>query len=165
MSAELTGQDRKLLRRLKLGLFTATLIFIIHALPGSFMPEIYPITRWAMFSEPQNWQHYANPTLDLRVIDTAGRTHAIPYYELFARNRGKNGTTLGLRILRQAPSNALYQRAILDYLTWLYRIDVAEVQIWESTYPRDMASLLSGQPLVPVAEREVMRFTPALVGE
>ena len=165
MPEELTGQDRKLLRRLKLGLFATTVLFIIHALPGSFIPELYPITRWAMFSEQQNWQHYANPTLDLQVIDTAGRTHAIPYYELFARNRGKNATTLGLRILRQAPSNPLYQQAILDYLAWLYRLDVAEVQIWESTYPRDMASLLSGKPPIPVEQHEVMRFTPAMVGE
>jgi hypothetical protein len=49
-SGELAPRDERLIKRLKLGLWGVVLILILHALPGHYMMEAWPIVRWAMFS-------------------------------------------------------------------------------------------------------------------
>lgn len=46
----LKPDDKSRLKRLKLSLWVLTIVFVSHGMFGAF-PEIFPITRWAMFSE------------------------------------------------------------------------------------------------------------------
>lgn len=136
----LSYREKRTIGRIKLWLFAATMILIIHALPGKWIREAFPITRWHMFSAAEPFPIQGLRTIQYRVIDARGMTYTLEGAELYNKT-GVGGFeaiafTLGefAALDEKADVRQEHRRVIALRMNELLQIPIARIEIWEVIY-------------------------------
>lgn len=143
------GYDRKLLKRVKLTLWAVTLVFFIHGVLAIF-PEVYPITRWAMFSDADRPPKalFVGPTerLEAHVTHGDGEVTIVPFEQLYdSIPLGSARGYISFWILSHAAGNSTTtpemqrqaRKALFDRLEIIFGISITRVEIWYMQFPVD----------------------------
>lgn len=161
----LSVKEKKALNRLKLGLFAITLIFVIHSIPGRFFMEAFPITRWAMFSEPQNYPPELIRLIEVNIVDPNGENILTSVEDLYLPLTG-NGTMLGSKIVTIAVESedvvkqAHYQKSVIELIKMRYGFEPREVSVYSAIYRIDISLLDQIDYSQPVERQLLGTFTP-----
>lgn len=170
-AVSVSSSDRKFLKRLKLILWATTLLFVLHALPGALMIEMYPITRWAMFSFPYSPLSEGSVSyLEVHVTDVQGDVIIIPYYDLFdSVPVGSVQDTLSTQLLSNAsglPSGGAAEmspdvpeqarQALFERLDVIVDKEIAQVEIWRLYYDLDYARFPSVDFSSPIRSEQLI---------
>ncbi len=151
-STDLTAKDQKLLKKLRWGIVIVSLIFVFHAIPRHKLPEVYPITRWAMFSGTRNYKLDAGTHYEVHVEDINGESYLFDYSEnansstgtIYRTSGASQHDDVGFSILEvlattdDASTWETYRLALIDRIEQHYEIEVSEAELWRVTYPVDM---------------------------
>lgn len=166
----LSPDELKLLKRLKLALWCVTLLFILHALPARF-PELYPITRWAMFSEadriPRELTEGYLARYELRAEAANGIVYDLPQEALYAgipigsSNSNVSFTTMVDSILSLNPDHQQQaQRALLTRLERIYDTAFVRVEVWRHYHEIDFDRYPHVDFVTPSYSEHLGTFTP-----
>jgi hypothetical protein len=160
----LSTRDKRLLGRIKLGLWAVTLILVIHALPGGAVREAFPITRWAMFSEEQHYPANYFLALEVVAVDAAGSSISTTAEDLFLPLAG-NGAILGARIVttavesEDAAERAAYQQTVVERIRARYDLEPVEVEVYAVIYAIDLTTLPHVDYAQPAERNLIGAFT------
>ncbi len=164
----LSVPEKHLLSRLKLTFFGLTLIFFLHALPGRLVQEAFPLTRWGMFSEWQQYPLELAREFEVRFTDTTGRTMSTSLTALYTPLVG-NPAALGSRIAITLANDddlarrTAYEQAIAERIRIMYGSQPTNIEVTAVFYAVDLTVLPHINPDAPQERRPVSRFT--VVGE
>lgn len=163
----LSFKEKRLLGRLKLTLFAVTIILFIHALPGRYVQEAFPLTRWAMFSEDHEYPSGLLIEYRLRITTTDGQTITTDTLRLYSNLVGNPfnvGTGIALKAVtsEDSVSQHEYQQALVNHITARYGVIPAAVEVWQLKHVIDLTRLPHVDSDAPVEQELVGTFT---VGE
>lgn len=139
-----TPREWQSLKYRKLFTFAIIITFLAHALPSLHFPEVYPLTRWTMFSGsgsiPENYVQTS-----IHVFDANDSTHILELRELYSgigissNNFRRNGFLSGALV--DDAGGQQVRNAVIDHLNKRLQIDVALVEIWVDSYPVDATNM------------------------
>ncbi|MBZ0291787.1 MAG: hypothetical protein K8L99_04395 [Anaerolineae bacterium] len=160
----LSVKEKRLLSRLKLALLALTLIFFLHALPGRFVKEAFPITRWAMFSEPQQYPLELAREFEVTFTDTTGQVNTTTMSALYTPIVGNYAaigasTAITLANTDDPELRADYEQAIAERIRAMYGSEPAEVEIAAVFYAVDLNTLPHIDLNAPTSRQFMTRFT------
>lgn len=164
---ELSLDEQKLLRRLKLSLWLITVLFVVHGMMPQF-PEIYPITRWAMFSEarPKVLRQGDFIFYELQAHAANGETYHVTQDNYFSGLRltsaAGNMAFIAMHFASQVEEpdrQAEYARSLFERLEDTYGIPMTQVDVWRFYYPIDYERFPAWNPNKPDERRLVARLS------
>jgi hypothetical protein len=133
------NSDALLLHRLKIAIAVVVVVFTLQILAPRGVPEIWPLTRWEMYSFALDVPGDIVETDQLRVVDSAGVQHIYPTSILYT-SVGAPDPASG-RIIRAAFSpddnsdRDAFRVHVLDRLHARFPdFEAAEVQLWHLTW-------------------------------
>lgn len=159
----LSFKEKRLLGRLKLTLFAVTIILFIHALPGRYVQEAFPLTRWAMFSLWEQYPLELAREFEVVVTDRTGHSLTTTMTALYTPLVG-NPAALGSRIAitltdtDDPATRAAYGRAIVERIRVMYGREPAEIELAAVFYAVDLDVLPHINPDAPQERRFMTRF-------
>ncbi len=149
----LHDDDTKRLKRLKFGLWILTILFISHGLFGAF-PEIYPVTRWGMYSFANGQEFELTEGYLMRwwvqVTTLDGEVHLLSDQQLAGQFRFNAASLdlirLNMSELATSPDKAVQQASadfMLDLLTQRFGEDIQAFEIHRYAHQLDYSQFPS----------------------
>ncbi|MBC7871579.1 MAG: hypothetical protein H7Y09_12125 [Chitinophagaceae bacterium] len=143
----LSPDERKLLKRLKLTLWMLTILFVIHGLGGLFrLRELYPITRWWMYSNISRGHVELREgyliQFEIRAKDINGNEQRLRHARIGVPTTSGTGNLAADAVYAayNAQDPAIQQvsrQYIFNRLEFIYGVPFEEVQIWRIMFAMD----------------------------
>ncbi len=142
----LADDELRLLRRLKLSLWCMTLVFVFHGMPAKY-PELYPLTRWAMFSEadrgPKELRQGYSILYELEATDIEGTTHTVTQRQLYRNipmsTASPNLAFITMHQAAQLEEPDLQAESAMNIFNQLHTLygEMERVEVWRLYYGID----------------------------